>query len=90
MQTPSKEEGGANIRVESDGEGGINIVAETPPMANRKDSTYNEVETHIRDETTETVKEEVGDHANPLIWLWCFLLALLALAIVIKRIFNNN
>ena len=58
LQTPTNEDGGANIRVESDGKGGLNIVAETQPMVQRKDSTAKEIETHIRDETTDkTVKE---------------------------------
>ncbi len=58
LQAPTNEDGGANIRVESDGKGGLNIVAETSPMVQRKDSTAKEIETHIRDETTEeTVKE---------------------------------
>lgn len=58
LQAPTNEDGGANIRVESDGKGGLNIVAETSPMVQRKDSTAKEIETHIRDETTDkTVKE---------------------------------
>lgn len=58
LQALPNEEGGAKIRAESDGEGGLNIVAETPPMVQRKDSTAKEIETHIRDETTDkTVKE---------------------------------
>ena len=58
LQAPTNEDGGANIRVESDGKGGLNIVAETSPMVLRKDSTAKEIETHIRDETTDkTVKE---------------------------------
>lgn len=58
LQAPANEDGGANIRVESDGKGGLNIVAETPPMVQRKDSTAKEIGTHIRDETTDkTVKE---------------------------------
>ena len=58
LQAPKNEDGGANIRVESDGKGGLNIVAETSPMVQRKDSTAKEIETHIRDETTDkTVKE---------------------------------
>ena len=58
LQAPTNEDGGANILVESDGKGGLNIVAETSPMVQRKDSTAKEIETHIRDETTDkTVKE---------------------------------
>lgn len=58
LQAPTNEDGGADIRVESDGKGGLNIVAETSPMVQRKDSTVKEIETHIRDETTDkTVKE---------------------------------
>lgn len=56
LQAPTNEDGGANIRVESDGKGGLNIVAETSPMVQRKDSTAKEIETHIRDET-KTEKE---------------------------------
>ena len=56
LVAPSDE--GVDLRVESDGKGGLNIVAETPPMVQRKDSTAKEIETHIRDETTDkTVKE---------------------------------
>ena len=58
LQAPTNEDGGANIRVESDGKGGLNIVAETSPMVQRKASTAKEIEPHIRDETTDkTVKE---------------------------------
>ena len=56
LQASPNEEGGANLRVESDGKGGLNIVAETTGMVNRKDSIVKEVETHIRDET-QVVKE---------------------------------
>lgn len=58
LQAPTNEDGGANIRVESDGKGGLNIVAETPPMVQRKDSTVKEIETHIRDETNEIMVKQ--------------------------------
>lgn len=54
LQATSNEVGGANIRVESDGKGGLNVKAETPPMEMRKDSIVSDVETHIRDETQVT------------------------------------
>lgn len=56
LQTRSDD--GADIRVESDGEGGLIVTAETPELISRKDSTVNEVETHIRDETQEVKKKE--------------------------------
>lgn len=56
LVAPSDE--GVDLRVESNGNGELNIVAEAPMMSLRKDSTVKEIETHIRDETTDkTVKE---------------------------------
>lgn len=58
LQASPNEEGGANLRVESDGKGGLNIVAQTLPMVQRKDSTAKEIETHIRDETKEIMVKQ--------------------------------
>ena len=60
LQASPNETGGARLRVESNGEGGLNIVAETPQMVSRKDSTANEVETHIRDETRDDKQTTTG------------------------------
>lgn len=94
LQAPTNEDGGANIRVESDGKGGLNIVAETPPMVQRKDSTAKEIETHIRDETKKTKNTDM----QPSIWeqwkervSWMSLgaLALMFVAYFIKKKFNK-
>lgn len=56
LVAPSDE--GVDLRVESNGNGGLDIVAEAPMMSLRKDSIVQDIETHIRDETTDkTVKE---------------------------------
>lgn len=68
LQAPTNEDGGANIRVESDGKGGLNIVAETSPMVQRKDSTAQEIETHIRDETEKTMVKNTG--RPPFVEIW--------------------
>ena len=68
LQAPTNEDGGANIRVESDGKGGLNIVAETSPMVQRKDSTAKEIETHIRDETEKTMVKNTG--RPPFVEIW--------------------
>lgn len=47
---------GVDLRVESNGNGELNIVAEVPMMSLRKDSIVQDIETHIRDET-QVVKE---------------------------------
>ena len=60
LQASPNETGGARLRVESNGEGGLNIVAETPQMVSRKDSTTSEVETHIRDETRDDKQTTTG------------------------------
>lgn len=54
LVAPSDE--GVDLRVESNGNGELNIVAEAPMMSLRKDSIVMDVETHIRDET-KTEKE---------------------------------
>ena len=60
LQATPNEEGGANLWVESDGKGGLNVNADTPTLVLKKDSIIREIETHIRDETT----EEVGNNRN--------------------------
>ena len=85
LQASPNEEGGANLRVESDGKGGLNIVAETTGMVNRKDSTVNEVETHIRDETQDDKQTTTGvlpDSDNT--WAVVFLIAAILIYVEIK------
>lgn len=62
LQASTNEDGEANLWVESDGEGGLIVGAETPPAILKKDSTVKKVETHIRDETT----KESGNKRNEL------------------------
>ena len=90
LQASPNETGGARLRVESDGEGGLNIVAETPQMVSRKDSTTNEVETHIRDETTESVSQKPVSTLGPLTFLLGVLIGYLVFELVIKRFFKTH
>lgn len=95
LQASPNEDGDANLWVESDGKGGLNVTAETSPMAQRKDSTVKEVETHIRDETTELKKKDM----QPSLWeqwkdrvSWMLLgaLVLIFVAYFIKKKLNNH
>lgn len=95
LQASPNEDGGANLWVESDGKGGLNIVAETPQMVQKKDSTSKEIETHIRDETLETEVTE----PQPSFWerwkewvSWMSLgaFALMTVAYIIKKKLNNH
>ena len=54
LVAPSNE--GVDLRVESNGNGDLLVVAEAPMMSLRKDSIVQDIETHIRDET-QVVKE---------------------------------
>ena len=90
LQASPNDTGGARLRVESNGEGGLNIVAETPQMVSRKDSTTNEVETHIRDETTESVSQKPVSTLGPLTFLLGVLIGYLVFELVIKRIFKTH
>ena len=90
LQASPNETGGTRLRVESNGEGGLNIVAETPQMVSRKDSTANEVETHIRDETTESVSQKPVSTLGPSIFLLGVLIGYLVFELVIKRIFKTH
>lgn len=85
LQAPTNEDGGANIRVESDGEGGLNIVAETPPMVQRKDSIVQDIETHIRDETQTHEKTTTGVlPSSDNTWAIVFLIAAILIFVEIK------
>ena len=90
LQASPNDTGGARLRVESNGEGGLNIVAETPQMVSRKNSTTNEVETHIRDETTESVSQKPVSTLGPLTFLLGVLIGYLVFELVIKRIFKTH
>ena len=54
LVAPSDE--GVDLRVQSNGNGELKVVAETPMMSSRKDSIVQDFETHIRDET-QSLKE---------------------------------
>lgn len=88
LQASPNEEGGANLRVESDGKGGLNIVAQTTGMVNRKDSTVNEVETHIRDETQEDKQTTTGV-PPPINNTWAIVLLVGAILIFVETKFKD-
>lgn len=93
LQASPNEEGGADVRVESDGNGGLNIVAETPQMVQKKDSFATIFETHIRDETErskimqpsfwERWKERVS-------WMSLGAMVLMSVVYIIKKKLNNH
>ena len=88
LQAPTNEDGGADIRVESDGKGGLNIVAETSPMVQRKDSTAKEIETHIRDETTETTVKNTG--RPPFVEIWIGMMLVGFIMMYVENKLKNN
>lgn len=63
LVAPSDE--GVGLRVESNGSGDLLVVAEAPMMSLRKDSIVQDIETHIRDETSE-MKEAKWNEPLPV------------------------
>lgn len=95
LKAPTREEDGANLWVESDGKGGLNVSAELTPMVHKKDSATKKVETHIRDETTETkvkdMQPSICERWNERVfWMALGALALMGVAIAFKKKFNNH
>lgn len=88
IQASPNEDGGADVLVESDGNGGLNIVAEKPQMVLKKDSIVYDVETHIRDETVE--KKETKYKELPLFEIWIGMLLFGIVLHYIKVILNNH
>lgn len=75
---------GVDLRVESNGNGELNIVAETPMMSLRKDSIVQDIETHIRDETSSTQKTATGIPSSDNTWAIVFLIAAILIFVEIK------
>ena len=82
LVAPSDE--GVDLRVESNGNGELNIVAEAPMMSLRKDSIVQDIETHIRDET-QNLKTTTGVlPASDNTWAVVFLIAAILIFVKIK------
>ena len=82
LVAPSDE--GVDLRVESNGNGELNIVAEAPMMSLRKDSIVQDIETHIRDET-QNLKTTTGVlPASDNTWAVVFLIAAILIFVEIK------
>ena len=95
LKAPANDEEGANLWVESDGKGGLNVSAELVPMVQKKDSAIKKVQTHIRDETTETIVEDMQptifeQWKERVSWMLLGALALMGVAIAFKKKFNNH
>lgn len=83
LVAPSDE--GVDLRVESNGNGELNIVAEAPMMSLRKDSIVQDIETHIRDETQTHEKTTTGVlPASDNTWAVVFLIAAILIFVEIK------
>lgn len=83
LVAPSNE--GVDLRVESNGNGELNIVAEAPMMSLRKDSIVQDIETHIRDETQTHEKTTTGVlPASDNTWAMVFLIAAILIYVEIK------
>ena len=83
LVAPSDE--GVDLRVESNGNGELNIVAEAPMMSLRKDSIVQDIETHIRDETQTHEKTTTGVlPASDNTWAVVFLIAAILIYVEIK------
>lgn len=83
LVAPSNE--GVDLRVESNGNGELNIVAEAPMMSLRKDSIVQDIETHIRDETQTHEKTTTGVlPASDNTWAMVFLVAAILIYVEIK------
>lgn len=82
LVAPSDE--GVDLRVESNGNGDLLVVAEAPIMSLRKDSIVQDIETHIRDET-QNLKTTTGVlPANNNTWAVVFLIAAILIFVEIK------
>lgn len=82
LQAPSNE--GVDLRVESNGNGDLLVVAEAPMMSLRKDSIVQDIETHIRDET-QNLKTTTGVlPASDNTWAVVFLIAAILIYVEIK------
>ena len=82
LVAPSDE--GVDLRVESNGNGELNIVAEVPMMSLRKDSIVQDIETHIRDET-QNLKTTTGVlPSSDNTWAVVFLIAAILIYVEIK------
>ena len=95
IKAPTREEDGANLWVGSDGHGGLNVSAELAPMVQKKDSAIKKVETHIRDETTEKIEENMQPSIferwkERVSWMLLGALALMGVAIAFKKNINNH
>ena len=83
LVAPSNE--GVDLRVESNGNGGLDIVAEAPMMSLRKDSIVQDIETHIRDETQTHEKTTTGVlPSSDNTWAIVFLIAAILIFVEIK------
>ena len=60
IQAASDNADHVNLRIESLGDGGLNIIAESTPLVYKRDSITEEIETRIRDETYESKKNSTG------------------------------
>lgn len=83
LVAPSDE--GVDLRVESNGSGDLLVVAEAPMMSLRKDSSVQDIETHIRDETQTHKNTTTG--VLPAIdntWAVVFLIAAILIYVEIK------
>lgn len=82
LVAPSDE--GVDLRVESNGNGDLLVVAEAPMMSLRKDSIVQDIETHIRDET-QNLKTTTGVlPASDNTWAVVFLVAAILIYVEIK------
>lgn len=82
LVAPSNE--GVDLRVESNGNGDLLVVAEAPMMSLRKDSIVQDIETHIRDET-QNLKTTTGVlPASDNTWAVVFLIAAILIFVEIK------
>lgn len=82
LVAPSDE--GVDLRVESNGNGELNIVAEAPMMSLRKDSIVQDIETHIRDETQNLKTTSGVLPASDNTWAVVFLVAAILIFVEIK------
>jgi hypothetical protein len=82
LVAPSDE--GVDLRVESNGNGELNIVAEAPLMSLRKDSIVQDIETHIRDETQNLKTTSGVLPATDNTWAVVFLIAAILIFVEIK------
>ena len=75
---------GVDLRVESNGNGDLLVVAEAPMMSLRKDSIVQDIETHIRDETQNLKTTSGVLPASDNTWAVVFLIAAILIFVEIK------